>query len=85
MAQSMVRPRMRAMSAAIVLFIMNVGGMGAGPTIFGMLSDYLTPRFGNESIRYALLIVFVPHLLACIASWLAARTLREDLAAAQRA
>jgi predicted MFS family arabinose efflux permease len=84
MAQSMVRPRMRAMSAAVVLFIMNVGGMGAGPTIFGMISDYLTPRFGNEAIRYALLIVFLPHLLACVSSWLAARTLRDDLAAAQR-
>ena len=84
MAQSMVRPRMRAMSAAVVLFIMNVGGMGAGPTIFGVISDYLTPRFGNESIRYALLIVFLPHLLACVSSWLAARTLRDDLAAAQQ-
>jgi predicted MFS family arabinose efflux permease len=84
MAQSMVRPRMRAMSAAIVLFVINVGGLGAGPTLFGMLSDYLTPRFGIEAIRYALLIVFLPHLLACAFNVLAARTLREDLAAAQR-
>jgi MFS family permease len=84
MAQGLARPRMRALSAAIVLFVMNVFGLGAGPTVSGMLSDYLTPRFGLESIRYALLIVFVPHLLACVANVIAARTLREDLAIAQR-
>jgi predicted MFS family arabinose efflux permease len=84
MAQSMARPRMRATAAAIVLFVMNVGGLGMGPTIFGAMSTWLTPRFGDESIRIALLIVGIPHLVACVFNWLAARTLREDLAAAQR-
>lgn len=84
MAQGIARPRMRALSAAIVLFVINIGGLGAGPTILGMLSDFLVPRFGDESIRYALMIIFLPHLLACLCNWLAARTLREDLAAAQR-
>jgi len=85
MAQGIARPRMRALSAAIVLFVMNVGGLGAGPTILGMLSDFLTPRFGDQSIRYALMIIFIPHLLACVCNVIAARTLREDLAAAQQA
>jgi predicted MFS family arabinose efflux permease len=85
MAQSIARPRMRAMAAAIVLFIMNVGGLGAGPWILGMLSDYLGPRFGDESIRVALMIIALPHLAACVLNVIAARTLREDLAAAQRA
>jgi predicted MFS family arabinose efflux permease len=84
MAQSMARPRMRATAAAIVLFVMNVGGLGMGPTVFGAMSTWLTPRFGDESIRVALLIVGIPHLIACVFNWLAARTLREDLAAAQR-
>jgi MFS family permease len=83
MAQGIARPRMRAMAAAIVLFIMNVGGLGAGPWILGMLSDFLGPRYGDQSIRVALLIIALPHLLACVLNWIAARTLRDDLAAAQ--
>jgi hypothetical protein len=50
-----------------------------------MLSDYLGPRFGDESIRVALMIIALPHLAACVLNVIAARTLREDLAAAQRA
>jgi predicted MFS family arabinose efflux permease len=84
MAQSIAKPRMRATAAAIVLFVMNVGGLGMGPTIFGAMSTWLEPRFGQESIRVALLIIGIPHLVACVFNGLAARTLREDLAAAQQ-
>jgi len=32
-------------------------GLAFGPLITGMLSDYLEPRFAEESMRYSLLIV----------------------------
>lgn len=81
MAQGLVRPHMRAMAAAAVLFVMNLGGLGLGPTLIGFMNDWLEPRFGLEAIRISLLIIGVPHLLAAVFGLRAARTLREDRAA----
>ncbi len=75
--------RMRAMSSAILFFILNIIGLGAGPFSVGILSDYLAPSLGAESLRYAML-----YLLPIIMFWsgchffLAAKTLRADLLAA---
>jgi len=79
MAQGVAKPHMRAMAAAIVIFMLNLVGAALGPLIVGMLNDWLEPRFGVEAVRYSLLIVIVPHTLASIFNLLAARTLREDL------
>lgn len=82
MTQTLVPPNMRSTAAAILLFVINIVGLGLGPQGVGILSDLLHPRFGVESLRYALLIT-----VAGFAAWsvlhyvLAARTLREDLAA----
>jgi MFS family permease len=83
MAQGLVKPHMRAMAAAAVLFVMNLGGMGLGPTIIGFMNDWLEPRFGLQAIRVSLLIIGLPHVVAAGFGLLAARTLREDLAASQ--
>lgn len=56
-AQSLVALRMRATTSALVLLIINVIGLAFGPLITGLLSDYLEPRFAEESMRYSLLIV----------------------------
>lgn len=84
MVQGLAKPHMRAMAAASVLFVMNLGGLGLGPTIIGFMNDWLTPRFGIEAIRVSLLIIGVPHVVAAIFGILAARTLREDLEKARR-
>ena len=47
--------RMRALWAAITLLVINLIGLGAGPTAIGMLSDYYRPMAGDHSLRYALL------------------------------
>jgi predicted MFS family arabinose efflux permease len=83
MVQSLARPHMRAMAAAGVLLVMNLGGLGLGPTIIGFMNDWLTPRFGIEAIRVSLLIIGVPHLLAAVFGIRAARTLRADIAKSQ--
>lgn len=82
MAQGVAKPHMRAMAAAIVIFMLSLVGAALGPLIVGMLNDGLEPRFGEEAVRYSLLIVIVPHTLASIFNLLAVRTLREDLQAA---
>ena len=80
---SLVGLRMRALSSAILFLVINTIGLGLGPWSIGLLSDYLEPQLGAESLRYAML-----YLLPAVMFWsachfyLASRTLRQDLAAA---
>jgi predicted MFS family arabinose efflux permease len=85
MTQGLARPHMRAMAAAFILLVMNLLGFGLGPFIVGAMNDWLMPRYGMAAIRYSLLIIALPHVLAALLNLLAARSLREDLAAARRA
>jgi MFS family permease len=78
--QSLAPPSMRSTAAAVLLFVINIIGMGLGPSTAGLLSDWLRPSFGDDSLRYALLIVSAAYLWAALHFWLASRTLREDLA-----
>ncbi len=80
---SLVGLRMRALSSAILFLIINTIGLGLGPWIIGMLSDYLSAGLGLESLRYAMLYV-LPAIMFWSAChfFLAARSLREDLSAA---
>jgi len=55
--QSLVGLRMRSVASALLLFVINVLGLGFGPQVAGFLSDYLAIGFGNESLRYSLLII----------------------------
>ncbi len=55
--QSLVPLRMRAVASALILFLINIVGLGLGPQLAGILSDYLANGFGNESLRYSLLII----------------------------
>ena len=49
----------RALAIAILLFILNLVGMAAGPVLTGGLSDFLADYVGEESLRYSLLTVVV--------------------------
>jgi MFS family permease len=83
MTQALVPPRMRAQAAAVLLLILNLIGMGLGPQFVGLLSDLLAPRFGVESIRWSLVAtISVGAVWSAVHYFRAARTLREDLAAA---
>ena len=77
---NLVGLRMRALGSAILFFIINIVGLGAGPSSVGLLSDLLQPTYGTDSLRYALLIL-VPVALTWsgIHYLLAARYIREDL------
>jgi predicted MFS family arabinose efflux permease len=77
----LVGQRMRATSSAILFLVLNIIGLGLGPWSIGLLSDYLLPALGIESLRYALLYIIpaVTFWSACH-FYLASRTLRDDLA-----
>ncbi len=81
MVQGLAQPAMRAMASAITLLMINFIGFGLGPWVVGAINDALTPRFGEATVRYSLLIIGVFHLWAALHNVLAARTLRKDLAA----
>jgi predicted MFS family arabinose efflux permease len=78
--QGLARLRMRALASACMLFVINLIGLGLGPYLVGLLSDVLQPRFGVESLRYALLISLAASLWGSLHSWLAGRSLARDLA-----
>jgi len=55
--QGLVGLRMRSVASALLLFVINVLGLGFGPLAAGWLSDLLAATAGNESLRYSLLII----------------------------
>lgn len=80
-SHTLVSPSMRAMASAILFFILNLIGLGLGPLVVGMLSDFLTPSYGSEALRYALGIVSFVNLISAAFFFLAARKLLADLKA----
>ncbi|QFU75602.1 MFS transporter [Halioglobus maricola] len=57
LTHGMVEPRMRATASALYFLVINIIGLGMGPTLIGALSDYLAPELGAESLRTAMLYV----------------------------
>jgi predicted MFS family arabinose efflux permease len=55
--QSLVSVRMRSVASSLLLFVINVLGLGLGPLVAGWLSDWLVASAGSESLRYSLLII----------------------------
>ncbi len=83
MVQTLSPLGMRSQASAILLFIINLIGLGLGPLFVGILSDALTPSFGTDALRYAMLIVSVLGLWGAWHYYMAGRYYREDLEIAQ--
>ena len=83
--QSLATPMMRATASAVLLFVINIIGLAMGPAVTGALSDALEPRFGADSLRYALLIVSLGLLWSALHFKLAARSLAADRELAREA
>lgn len=75
--QTLAPLRMRAVWAAITLLIINLVGLGIGPTMVGILSDWLLPTQGTESLRYSLLIIALLTPLAIFAYWRASVAMKK--------
>lgn len=80
--QTLVHVRMRAVASGVLLFIINIIGLGLGPQTVGLLNDYVFFEHGDEAIRYSLPLVFiVTGVWAALHFLLGARALRQDLSA----
>jgi predicted MFS family arabinose efflux permease len=77
---TLVQPAMRAKAAAIATATHSLFGHGLGPYLVGEVSAQLTPTYGVYALRYALLVATLMPLVSALFFWLAARTVREDIA-----
>ena len=83
-SHAMVPPRMRALTSAVLFFVLNMIGLGLGPFLTGLSSDLLAPVVGDQSLRYAMLITASIAPLPMLMFYLAARRLPADLQAAEK-
>lgn len=73
--QNLVAPARRSVSSAIVLLVLNLVGLGGGPLAIGMISDWATPRYGDDALGVAFLAVTPVFVLAALAYYMTSRTL----------
>ena len=82
--QSLVPVKMRAIAAAVLLFIINIIGLGLGPQMVGVASDlinYYAYSFENdaEALRYSLLFASGFKFWAAYHFWASSKTIEADL------
>ena len=78
-AHRLVDPRMRAMTSAILFFVLNMIGLGGGPVIVGMLSDFFTNLNGQDGLRIALTIGGCVAIIKGYLFWAAGKKLPADI------
>jgi MFS family permease len=76
--QSVLPVHVRAMGMAMTMLATSLIGAGAGPLLVGALSDALEPRFGADSLRYALMMSMAIFSLGGLHLFLAARHYETD-------
>lgn len=79
-SHALVPPYMRAMTSAVLFFILNMIGLGLGPLLTGLLSDWFTAQHGVVGLRYAMLSSYILGSSAIILFFMAGRHLLNDLA-----
>lgn len=80
--QGLVPPHMRATAASILLFVINLIGLGLGPLAVGALSDFFAGPMGfgvANGIRYALICSSSCALIAFGLFWAARKSIREEM------
>ena len=76
---NLVDAHKRALASAILFLILNLIGLGMGPLLIGMISDYLSADYGSDSLRYAFCIVFFTGSIASVLFYLAGKHYPQDL------
>jgi MFS family permease len=84
MTQALATLRMRSVATSLLLFVQTLIGLGLGPLLTGVISDYLAPSAGSNSLRYALAAVGLANVWSAVHYFYGARSLRMDLQAAER-
>ncbi len=80
-AHRLVSPRMRAMTSAILFFVLNMIGLGGGPVVVGMISDGIGTLTGADGLRAALTIGVCVAFVKGYLFWAAGKKLPADIEA----
>jgi predicted MFS family arabinose efflux permease len=77
--QGLVPLHHRATASAFLLFCQNLIGLGLGPLVFGIMSDWLKPTYGDDSVRYVLYGAALLGLIPALLFWLLRPRLHAEL------
>jgi phosphotransferase system glucose/maltose/N-acetylglucosamine-specific IIC component len=84
LVQEEVRPDQRVTSGALLLLVMNLIGMGIGPTFVGAASDFFRAGHPHNSLQIAYYALVPFYVLAIgLFLWLARVLRKEDRAIAE--
>jgi MFS family permease len=77
--QNAVTPARRTISGAVLLFVLNLVGLGVGPVYVGRISDWAKPEYGDQSlgIGFAALIPII--VLTILAHLAVAKSIARDV------
>ncbi|HEY5758282.1 MAG TPA: MFS transporter [Steroidobacter sp.] len=78
LVQEEVRPQERVLAGALLLLIMNLIGLGLGPTYLGAVSDLLRDSHPNNSLQIAFYTLVPFYVLAVVMFLGLARKLRRE-------
>ncbi len=78
LVQEEVRPDQRVLSGALLLLVMNLIGLGLGPTFVGAMSDLFRPGHPHNSLQLAFLCLVPFYGLAIALFAVLARVLKRD-------
>ncbi len=78
LVQNSVPARQRTLAGAVLLLIMNLIGLGLGPTWVGALSDWLRPAHPTNSLQLALYSLVPFYVVAIVLDLALARRLARD-------
>lgn len=83
--QNAVSPNRRTVSGAVLLFILNLVGLGIGPVYVGTISDWAKPQYGDNSLSVGF-AALIPIIVLSIGAHLAvAWSIGKDVKQAARA
>jgi MFS family permease len=77
-AQNAAAPAQRGTTSAILLFILNIIGLGGGPVYVGLVADHFKPTLGTGALQYGLLALVPVYLLTILALVAGAWSISKD-------
>lgn len=78
--QNAVKANQRTMSGALLLLLLNMIGLGLGPTFLGGMSDYFKADYPEHSLQMAFYTLLPVYLVAIGLQLLLARALKKEQA-----
>lgn len=75
--QGEVPPERRVISGALLLLVMNLIGLGLGPTYVGMASDFFRPAYGAHALQAAYYALAPMYLIGAALFLILARMIRR--------